>query len=160
MCKRIAILACVSTLALSGCATTQGPYSQPHSPQPISNLPYSQSVIHARVESVNLVQPSASNEKAIGGAVVGAVVGGLLGNQVGKGSGKTLATIGGAAAGGYVGHTIAKGSDSPASSYLELGLQMDDGRRFSISESPDLYVRVGDRLKLRRQPDGSYRVIR
>jgi outer membrane lipoprotein SlyB len=76
--------------------------------------------------------------------VAGAVVGGLLGNQVGGGSGKKVATVGGAIAGGVAGHNIEKNRNDGDS--YDLVVEMDNGRRVTISQRQLDGIREGDRV--------------
>jgi surface antigen len=73
----------VLLMALSGCATTPGPYSY---------------------------DPHPRNEVA--GAGVGGALGGILGSQVGEGQGRTAATIGGAIAGAGMGAAVGRSMDT------------------------------------------------
>ena len=78
------------------------------------------------------------------GAVTGAIIGGLVGNQVGGGSGKKIATVGGAIAGGVAGNNIEKNRNDGDS--YDLVVEMDNGRRVTISQRRLDGIREGDRV--------------
>jgi len=60
------------------------------------------------------VQPSSSNDRNVGGAILGGILGGVLGHQVGGGRGQDLATAGGAVAGAVIGSNVNRNNNNGA----------------------------------------------
>ncbi len=94
------------------------------------------------------------------GTLVGGALGAIGGSAIGAGKGRAAATVAGAAAGAAVGSlgeeawTRAQGE--------EITLRRDDGTRISLVQerSPDMPLRVGDRVRILRGDDGRVRVSR
>lgn len=81
------------------------------------------------------------------GTAIGAIAGGVLGNQVGKGNGRTAATVGGAVAGGAIGHQVEK-RNRDADYAWRFDVEMDNGRRVSVTQGDNPDIREGDRVRV------------
>ena len=97
-----------------------------------------------RCGRITKLEPYEAQGSKTAGVVTGAVVGGLLGNQIGGGSGKKVATVGGAIAGGVAGHKIEENRNDGDS--YDLVVEMDNGRRVTISQRQLDGIREGDRV--------------
>jgi len=91
------------------------------------------------------------------GAFAGSAMGGALGSGIGRGAGTTIAVVGGMIAGGVAGAAVEEGATKQPG--LEITVRMDAGTTFAIVQGVDPPVRVGDRVQMLRNPDGSARVI-
>lgn len=137
-----------ATAILAGCASP-GYYPPPASQTypaptyPVSSQPYYQS--YGTVESIQLVQGTATGGVGVG-AVVGGVVGGLLGNQVGGGRGKKAATVAGVVGGAMIGNEIERNSQGRDT--YQIGVRLDNGARQSITQDSVADLRVGSRVRL------------
>lgn len=90
------------------------------------------------------------------GALAGGAMGGALGSGVGSGSGKTIAVVGGAIAGAIAGSAIEKGvTTEPA---LEIEVELDSGEILVVVQGKDDVYRVGDRVRVVKDPRGNTRV--
>ncbi|MGH8171587.1 MAG: glycine zipper 2TM domain-containing protein [Rhodanobacteraceae bacterium] len=81
------------------------------------------------------------------GTAIGAVAGGVLGNQVGKGDGRKAATVAGAVAGGAIGHSVEK-SNRETHYAWRFSVDMDNGRRVTVTQNDNPDVRSGDRVRV------------
>ncbi len=91
------------------------------------------------------------------GAVAGGVLGGALGSGVGRGAGTTIAVVGGAIAGAVAGSAVEEGVTKQPG--VEVTIRMDTGKTIALVQGIDPPVRVGDRVRVLRNPDGSVRAI-
>jgi outer membrane lipoprotein SlyB len=91
------------------------------------------------------------------GTLAGGVLGGALGSGIGRGAGSTIAVVGGAIAGGVAGSAVEEGATKQPG--VEVTIRMDTGRTIALVQGIDPPVRVGDRVKVMRNPDGSARAI-
>jgi len=132
-------VAVVSVLALTGCAGSMSGnvYSRERA-QKVQTVEYGQ-VLEVR-------QIQIEGTKSGIGALGGAALGGALGSGIGKG-------IAGAAGGAAAEEAATK---QPG---LEVTVRLESGQTLSLVRGWDPPVRVGDRVKLMRNPDGSARVI-
>lgn len=122
----------VSTLILSGCASSGG-YTQ-------SSVGQTKSVKRGTVISAQSVTIGDDYK----GAAAGAVVGGVAGSAFGKGDGKTAAVVGGALLGALAGSSLNKDAGQ------ELTIKFDNGDTITTlyrvdKNSPFMY-RSGDRV--------------
>ncbi len=81
------------------------------------------------------------------GTAIGAIAGGVLGSTVGKGDGRTAATVGGAVAGGAIGHQVEKNNRDTDRGW-RLSVNMDNGRRVTVTQNDNPDVRSGDRVRV------------
>jgi outer membrane lipoprotein SlyB len=140
----------VSALALTGCAGSMSGnvYSRERA-QKVQRIEYGQ-VVEVR-------QIQIEGTKSGLGALGGGALGGALGSGIGRGSGTTIAVIGGAIAGAAAGAATEEAVTKQPG--LEVTVRMDGGQTLSVVQGMDPPVRVGDRVKLVENPDGSARVI-
>jgi outer membrane lipoprotein SlyB len=143
-------VAIVSVLALAGCAGSMSGnvYSRERA-QKVQTVEYGQ-VLEVR-------QTQIAGTKSGIGALGGAALGGALGSGIGKGAGTTIAVVGGAIAGAAGGAAAEEAATKQPG--LEVTVRLDSGQTLSLVQGLDPPVRVGDRVKLMRNPDGSARVI-
>ncbi len=92
-----------------------------------------------------------------GGSTLGAVVGGVAGRSLARAgksnrAGRDLATVGGAA----IGSAATKAASQKPG--LELTVELDDGQLMVIVQLKDDDFLVGDRVRIVKANDGSYRV--
>jgi len=90
------------------------------------------------------------------GTVAGGAMGGALGSAVGGGSGRTIATVGGAIVGGIAGSAIEKGATTVQG--VELEVQLDNGELLVVVQENDAVYKVGDRIRVIRDSQGTTRV--
>ena len=142
---------CMVCAGLFGCATS-------HSPQVYrrSQAARAQAVEYGTVEFVQPVRVEGTRSPV--GAVAGGVAGGVIGHQVGSGSGKDWATGIGAVA-GAVGGAMAE-EKLTAYDGLEITVRLDAGGSVAVVQSADVQFRVGDRVRVLHNPDGTSRVVR
>ena len=91
------------------------------------------------------------------GTLAGGALGGALGSGIGRGAGTTIGVVGGAIVGGIAGSAVEEGATKQPG--LEVTIRMDTGRTIALVQGIDPPVRVGDRVKVLRNPDGSARAI-
>lgn len=91
------------------------------------------------------------------GMIAGGIAGGVLGSMVGGGKGQTLGTLGGAAAGAAGGAAAEEAGTREKG--LEITVKLENGEVVSIVQGADREYRVGDEVKVLRNPDGTARVI-
>lgn len=136
------------TLMMFGCQTSQGSkYSSGQANTPMTV--YYGTVL--RVSQVTIEKPSTPV-----GAIVGGVAGGVIGSTVGQGRGRRLSTTAGALGGAALGSAAEKSANQIPG--LEIEVEMDDGRIMAVVQPKDDDFAVGDRIRLLRGQDGSYRV--
>lgn len=97
---------------------------------------------------VTAVVPLRTTEKPSGaGALIGGVVGAAVGNQIGGGNGRKVATVVGAVGGAAAGHRIEKDRNTSITGY-RIDLQLDDGRKTSVTQSQAGALAAGQRVRL------------
>lgn len=151
------LIAGISGLALSGCATYDDGYGygNGYSSGSVYNPGYSTPSTRymGTVTSVNTVDlgrtgyRDGSSTTGLG-AIAGAIIGGAVGNQIGDGTGRTLATVGGAVAGGYIGNRIEETRrDGSYSSQWgqQVQVRLDNGQYVTLVQ-PGTSLRVGYRV--------------
>lgn len=89
--------------------------------------------------------------------MAGGALGGALGSGIGRGAGSTIGVVGGAIVGGIAGSAVEEGATKQPG--VEVTIRMDTGRTIALVQGIDPPVRVGDRVKVMRNPDGSARAI-
>jgi len=136
------------TFLMFGCQTTQGS-SYASGQTQTAMMVYYGTIL--RVSPVTIKKPSTPI-----GAIAGGVVGGVVGSTVGQGSGRRLATTAGALGGAALGSAAEKSANQTPG--LEIEVEMDDGRIMAVVQPKDDEFSVGDRVRLLKGPDGSYRV--
>jgi outer membrane lipoprotein SlyB len=148
--KKVAwILMIFAAMAMVGCASRQSAdYYQRGQAQQV------QTVMLGEIVAIRDVQIEGT--KTPTGTIVGAIMGGVLGSMIGGGKGKTLATVAGAAAGGLGGSAIEEGVTKKPG--YELTITLDKGDTIAIVQEVDVYFRVGDRVRVIKNPDGLARV--
>jgi outer membrane lipoprotein SlyB len=114
----------------------------------------SQSVNYGTVLRVDLVTIEGTQTGM--GTVAGGAMGGALGSAVGGGSGRTIATVGGAIVGGIAGSAIEKGATTVQG--VELEVQLDNGELLVVVQENDAVYKVGDRIRVIRDSQGTTRV--
>jgi outer membrane lipoprotein SlyB len=114
----------------------------------------SQSVNYGTILRVDLVTIEGTQTGA--GTVAGGAMGGALGSAVGSGSGQTIATVGGAILGGIAGSAIEKGVTTAQG--VELEVQLDNGELLVVVQENDAVYKVGDRIRVLRDSQGTTRV--
>ena len=141
--RRGAVVLALATMGLiSGCATLDAQdYEVAH---------VEQSVAYGIVESVHPAR--IENDRGVVGTLAGAAVGGLLGNQIGAGTGRALATIGGAVLGGVGGNALEH--NATRDNGEEIVVHLDNNALVSITQG-GYGIRVGDRVRVIRGPNGS-----
>ncbi len=90
------------------------------------------------------------------GAIAGGVAGGVVGSTIGGGRGTRLATTGGALAGAAAGTAAEEGLTRRRG--LEIQVTLDDGRTLVVVQEADVAFHAGDRVRVLREGDGTYRV--
>jgi len=96
------------------------------------------------VDSVKYVEEKGQGSGA--GAVIGGVAGGVLGHQIGSGRGNTVATIAGVGVGALAGNQVEK--NVKKKSYWVVSVNLDNGKKQSITSSSKPEFRQGDRVKI------------
>ncbi|WP_419662264.1 hypothetical protein Dvar_27180 [Desulfosarcina variabilis str. Montpellier] len=149
--KRTNIIVIVLSIALSmwGCQASQGSktYTPGQAQTPLS-------VYYGTVLKVSEV--TIQSQQTGAGAVGGAIVGGVIGSTIGSGRGRKLATTAGALGGAAAGNAAeGAAAQKPA---LEIEVEMDDGRVLVVVQEKDDEFAVGDRVRLIKSPDGTYRI--
>jgi len=91
------------------------------------------------------------------GAVGGGALGGALGSGVGRGAGTTIAVVGGVIAGAVAGSAVEEAATKQPG--VEVTVRMDAGKTIALVQGIDPPVRVGDRVRVLRNPDGSARAV-
>lgn len=114
----------------------------------------SQSVNYGTVLRVELVTIEGTQTGA--GTLAGGAMGGALGSAVGSGSGRTIATVGGAILGGIAGSAAEKGVTTVQG--VELEIELDNGELLVVVQENDAVYRVGDRIRVLRDRQGTTRV--
>ena len=114
----------------------------------------SQSVNYGTILRVDLVTIEGTQTGM--GTVAGGAMGGALGSAVGGGSGRTIATVGGAIVGGIAGSAIEKGATTVQG--VELEVQLDNGELLVVVQENDAVYKVGDRIRVIRDSQGTTRV--
>ena len=114
----------------------------------------SQSVHYGTVLRVDLVTIEGTQTGA--GTLAGGAMGGALGSAVGSGSGRTIATVGGAILGGIAGSAAEKGMTTVQG--VELEIELDNGQLLVVVQENDAVYRVGDRIRVLRDSQGTTRV--
>jgi outer membrane lipoprotein SlyB len=114
----------------------------------------SHSVNYGTILRVDLVTIEGTQTGA--GTVAGGAMGGALGSAVGSGSGRTIATVGGAILGGVAGAAAEKGVTSAQG--VELEVELDNGEILVVVQENDAAYRVGDRVRILRDNQGTTRV--
>jgi len=125
----------VSPEAVKTTATTA-----PKAPQPVAQ--------RGEAGVITAVVPLRTTEKPSGaGALIGGVVGAAVGNQIGGGNGRKVATVVGAVGGAAAGHRIEKDRNTSITGY-RIELQLDDGRKTSVTQSQAGALAAGQRVRL------------
>ena len=114
----------------------------------------SQSVNYGTILRIDLVTIEGTQTGM--GTVAGGAMGGALGSAVGGGSGRTIATVGGAIVGGIAGSAIEKGATTVQG--VELEVQLDNGELLVVVQENDAVYKVGDRIRVIRDSQGTTRV--
>lgn len=150
--KFIAFLtACVvSAFLLAGCM----PESRSGKVYTRDQARTSQSVNYGTILRVEPVTIEGTQTGA--GTVAGGAMGGVLGSTVGGGSGRAVATVGGAILGGIAGAAIEKGVTTVQG--VELEVELDNGELLVVVQENDAVYRVGDRIRVLRDNQGTTRV--
>ena len=91
------------------------------------------------------------------GAVGGGALGGAMGSGIGHGAGTTVGVVGGAIVGALAGGAVEEAATKQPG--LEVTVRMDAGRTIALVQGVDPPVRVGDRVRILHNPDGSARAI-
>lgn len=136
------------TFLMFGCQTTQGSSYASGQTQSAMTVYYGTIL---RVSPVTIKKPSTPI-----GAIAGGVVGGVVGSTVGQGRGRRLATTAGALGGAALGNAAEKSANQIPG--LEIEVEIDDGRIMAVVQPRDDEFSVGDRVRLLKGQDGSYRV--
>lgn len=142
----IVILLAIMT---AGCSTTQSGkvYSSSQAQRPLE-------VYYGTI--IELRQVTIQHKNSGAGSVIGGVAGGILGSTIGSGRGRTLASVGGALAGMAAGTAAEKQIGTrPA---IEFTIELDNGRLMAVVQEEDAFYRVGDRVRLLKADDGTWRV--
>lgn len=133
------ILAAVTTVALTGCASSQ------------SGAAYSRSQTRGEmqvrlgvVESVRQVTIEGTQSGV--GAVAGGVVGGIAGSNVGQGKGAAVGAVLGAVLGGLAGQAIEE--QTSRKDGLEITITLDSGQMIAVTQEADEAFRPGDRVRV------------
>jgi outer membrane lipoprotein SlyB len=114
----------------------------------------SQSLNYGTILRVDLVTIEGTQTGA--GTVAGGAMGGALGSAVGSGSGRVISTVGGAILGGLAGTAIEKGVTTVQG--VELEIQLDNGELLVVVQENDAVYKVGDRIRVLRDSQGTTRV--
>jgi len=96
------------------------------------------------VDSVKYVEQKGQGTGA--GAIIGGVAGGVIGHQIGSGRGNTVATIAGAGVGALAGNQVEK--NAKKKSYWVVNVNLDSGKKQSVTSSSKPDFRQGDRVKI------------
>ena len=96
------------------------------------------------VDSVKYVEQKGQGSGA--GAIIGGVAGGVIGHQIGSGRGNTVATIAGAGVGALAGNQVEK--NAKKKSYWVVNVNLDNGKKQSVTSSSKPDFRQGDRVKI------------
>ena len=144
------ITALAAILMLSGCTTESrsgNVYSR-------DQARASHSVSYGTIQKVDLVTIEGTQTGA--GTLAGGAMGGALGSAVGSGAGRTIATVGGAIAGGLAGAATEKGLTTVQG--VELEVRQDNGQVLVVVQENDAVYKVGDRVRILRDDQGTTRV--
>lgn len=146
--KLIVALSAISTLALTGCVTTQGNMMSGQGNMSQPQYQQNNNSRYGKVLNVKeyVTQQTDNNALAIAG---GALVGGLLGNQVGRGTGNTIATVAGAGAGAYAANQYTKKAQNVA--MVELQIRDDNGTVFTVNQNKNGNYYQGQRVIITMQ---------
>ncbi len=148
VCSLITFLAAVCLL--SGCM----PESRSGNVYTRDQARTSQSLNYGTILRVDLVTIEGTQTGA--GTVAGGAMGGALGSAVGSGSGRVISTVGGAILGGLAGTAIEKGVTTVQG--VELEIQLDNGELLVVVQENDAVYKVGDRIRVLRDSQGTTRV--
>lgn len=90
------------------------------------------------------------------GTIAGGVLGGVAGSAIGGGTGRNLATVTGAIAGAVAGSAIEK--DVTTVQGQEITVELDNGEIIAIVQEADAPFNDGDRVRVLKSPEGTFRV--
>ena len=144
----------ITLLVAAGLLTGCFPESRSGSVYTRDQARTSQSVNYGTILRVDLVTIEGTQTGM--GTVAGGAMGGALGSAVGGGSGRTIATVGGAIVGGIAGSAIEKGATTVQG--VELEVQLDNGELLVVVQENDAAYKVGDRIRVLRDSQGTTRV--
>lgn len=144
------ITALAATLMLSGC-TTESRSGNVYSRDQART---GHTLNYGTIQKVNLVTIEGTQTGA--GTLAGGAMGGALGSAVGSGAGRTIATVGGAIAGGLAGAATEKGLTTVQG--VELEVRQDNGQVLVVVQENDAVYKVGDRVRILRDDQGTTRV--
>lgn len=144
----IAIALVLSSLILSGCASSAYPVTQPAS-YPVQSYPGGayQTTYYGVIDSIQRVD-SGNAAPGIGmGTIVGGVVGGMLGNRIGGGNGKKIAIATGAVGGALIGNQIEQRNHTQLPMY-QVGVRLENGSYQTLSQDTVADLAVGTRVRV------------
>jgi len=144
------ITALAATLMLGGC-TTESRSGNVYSRDQART---GHALIYGTIQRVELVTIEGTQTGA--GTLAGGAMGGALGSAVGSGAGRTIATVGGAIAGGLAGAATEKGLTTVQG--VELEVRQDNGQVLVVVQENDAVYKVGDRVRILRDDQGTTRV--
>jgi len=144
------ITALATTLMLSGC-TTESRSGNVYSRDQART---GHTLNYGTIQKVDLVTIEGTQTGA--GTLAGGAMGGALGSAVGSGAGRTIATVGGAIAGGLAGAATEKGLTTVQG--VELEVRQDNGQLLVVVQENDAVYKVGDRVRILRDDQGTTRV--
>jgi outer membrane lipoprotein SlyB len=145
------ITAVLLTVTVAGCAprSMSGDVYSREQAQMVQTIRYG--------EVIEVRQILIEGTKSGAGTLAGGVLGGALGSGVGRGSGTGMAVVGGAILGAVAGSAVEEAATKQPG--LEITIRMDTGRTIALVQGLDPPVRVGDRVRVVRNPNGSARAI-
>src|SRR5215831_4327194 len=132
----------VTTLALAFGTITAA--AQTQSAPAATNPAAAKCTTCGTIESIRYVEEKGKGSG--GGAVIGGVAGGVIGHQFGSGRGNTVATIAGAGVGALAGNQVEK--NAKKKSYWVVNVNLDSGKKQSVTSSSKPDFRQGDRVKI------------
>jgi outer membrane lipoprotein SlyB len=145
------LAAVLLTITVAGCAprSMSGDVYSRERAQRVQTIEYG--------EIIEVRQVLIEGTKTGVGTLAGGALGGALGSGIGRGAGSTIGVVGGAIVGGIAGSAVEEGATKQPG--VEVTIRMDTGRTIALVQGIDPPVRVGDRVKVMRNPDGSARAI-
>ena len=114
----------------------------------------SHSVQYGTVVQVTPVQIEGTQTGA--GALGGAALGGIAGSTIGGGRGSALTAVAGGIAGALGGAALEKGVTNKDG--LEITVRLDTGEMLAVVQEADEVYRIGDRVRVLKDNQGTTRV--
>ena len=139
----------VITLVLAACASSRSGQVYTRDQARTSHT-----VEYGTVTAVTQVQIEGTRSGI--GTIAGGAAGGVAGSSIGGGRGQVLGTIAGAVVGGLAGAAAEEGITRKAG--LELTVHLDSGEVVAIVQEADVDFRIGDRVRVLRDSQGTTRV--